>query len=78
MPPLPDQIQQRPGHPPEVFLGEEFDTRGFEVGGRSQLTRNLFFQVNLGQRNAIFYSAEPYQGDSKMYPLPFATKPRTS
>ena len=49
----------------EVFLGEEFDTGGFEVSGHSQITRNLFFQVKLGQKNAIFYSAEPYQGDSQ-------------
>ena len=49
----------------EVFLGEEFDTGGFEVSGQSQINRDLFFQVSMGQGDAIFYSAQPYQGESQ-------------
>ena len=63
--PRSSNVSARYRYSTEVFLGEEFDTRGFDVFGRSQITRNLFFQVKLGQRNAVFYSAEPYQGDSQ-------------
>lgn len=49
----------------EVFLGEEFDTAGILASGQSQITKELFFQLSYSQGGAIFYSLEPYQGDSR-------------
>jgi hypothetical protein len=49
----------------EVFLGEEFDTSGISVSGRSQITKELFFSLSYRQGGAIYYSEEPYQGDSQ-------------
>ncbi len=37
------------------------------MNGHSQITRDLFFQVTAGQGDAIFYSAEPYQGESQKF-----------
>ncbi len=49
----------------EVYLGEEFDTTGVRLTGRSQITRRLFLNASLGQSGAIFYAPAPYQGDSQ-------------
>jgi hypothetical protein len=46
-------------------LGEEFDTTGIIASGRSQITKELFFQLSYRQGGAIYYSKEPYQGDTQ-------------
>ncbi len=58
-------LSGRYGYATEVWLGEKFDTPGVSFNGQSQITRNLFFQVSLRQGGAIFYSTDPYQGDSQ-------------
>jgi hypothetical protein len=49
----------------EVFGAQEFDTNGIHASGRSQITRWLFLQISYTQGGAIFYSENPYQGDSR-------------
>jgi hypothetical protein len=49
----------------EVFLGEEFDTTGIRMSGNSQITKKLYFSASFGQGGAVFYSLDPYQGDSQ-------------
>ena len=49
----------------EVFGAQEFDTSGINAGGRSQFTRWLYFSLSYTQGGAIYYSENPYQGDSR-------------
>jgi hypothetical protein len=48
----------------EIFLGERFRTGGFHVFGGGQFTNQLYLSVLYRNVDAIFYSAEPYQGRS--------------
>lgn len=46
----------------EVFLGERFKTSGWNIGGRSQITKELFLRLNYGWRRKIYYDDPPFQG----------------
>lgn len=46
----------------EVFLGRRFDTTGFRLIGRSQLTKQLSLRATLQTGKSIRYVANPYQG----------------
>ena len=58
-------INARFNYSTEVFLGEEFDTSRVRFSGRSQIDKKLFFSLSVDQGSAIFYSADPYQGESQ-------------
>jgi hypothetical protein len=46
----------------EIFLGRRFDTSGFTLSGRSQLTKKIRLQANIRTGQAIRYVADPFQG----------------
>lgn len=46
----------------EVFLGNKFNVDYANFSVSYQLANELFFSLNYGMRNAIYYSATPYQG----------------
>lgn len=49
----------------EVFLGERFQTGGFLVSAGGQITNQFSVRARYRQADAIYYTAEPYQGASK-------------
>jgi len=48
----------------EVFRGMRFDISGFNVSGRSQLTKQLSIRGLFDRSGAIYYSEDPFQGRS--------------
>jgi len=48
----------------EIFLGQRFKTGGFQVYAGGQVTKQLYFNVLYGNVNAVYYSTDPYQGES--------------
>ena len=48
----------------EIFLGEKFNTGGFQTYLGGQLTNQLFASLLYRNVDAIYYSADPYQGRS--------------
>jgi hypothetical protein len=48
----------------EIFLDEKFDTGGLTVAASGQLTTDFYASVSFRKSKAIYYSADPYQGES--------------
>ena len=48
----------------EIFGNEEFDTGGWTLSGRGQFTTDFFASLSFRKSEAIYYSADPYQGES--------------
>ncbi len=48
----------------EIFREEKFDKGGLTLAASGQLTTNFFASLSFRRSNAIFYSADPYQGKS--------------
>jgi hypothetical protein len=48
----------------EIFLDRKFDVGGLTIAASGQLTTSLFASVSLRTSDAIYYSADPYQGKS--------------
>ncbi|NNM05231.1 MAG: hypothetical protein HKO65_09025, partial [Gemmatimonadetes bacterium] len=48
----------------EIFRDEKFDTGGLTLAASGQLTTDFFASVSFRRSNAIYYSADPYQGKS--------------
>lgn len=48
----------------EIFLGEKFQTGGFQVSGGGQFTKELYINLVYRKGKAIYYAANPYQGRS--------------
>jgi hypothetical protein len=46
----------------EVFLGQRFQTDGWRLSGKSQVTKTLSLQANYWHGKGIRYTAEPFQG----------------
>jgi hypothetical protein len=46
----------------EIFLGEKFDTNGWNLSGSSQLTKQFFFRLSYRRGKAIRFAADPFQG----------------
>ncbi|MCG3119194.1 MAG: hypothetical protein ALAOOOJD_01539 [bacterium] len=55
-------ISLRANYSTEIFLGEKFKTRGWNLSGSSQLTKEFTFQLSYRQGKKIRYVASPYQG----------------
>lgn len=51
-------------HATEVYRDQKFDAGGFTVAGSAQFTNDLYASVSFQRSDAIFYSADPYQGES--------------
>jgi hypothetical protein len=52
-------------HSTEIFLAKEFDTTRLRLSGSSQITKALFVSGSYSRGGAIYFSEEPYQGDSR-------------
>jgi hypothetical protein len=50
----------------EIFLGQRFKTGGFQVYVGGQVTKQFYFNVLYANVNAVYYSADPYQGRSNV------------
>jgi len=48
----------------EVFLDERFKTSRTQISGSSQFTKRFYFSLSFNHGQAIYYSANPYQGKS--------------
>jgi len=48
----------------EIFLGERFQTGGFQISGGGQFTKQFYLSLSYRKGEAIYYSADPYQGTS--------------
>jgi len=46
----------------EIYLGRRFQTDGFNIVGRSQLTKQLNLRLSFRAGQAIRYAADPFQG----------------
>ena len=49
-------------HATEIFRDEKFDTGGFTLRASGQLTTEFYASVSHVRSDAIYYSADPYQG----------------
>ncbi len=50
------------GYSTEIFLGEKFNTSSFSIIGRSQLTKQFYFDLSYKYGKKIRYVTDPYQG----------------
>jgi hypothetical protein len=48
----------------EIFRDEEFDTGGWTLAASGQLTTEFYASLSFRKSKAIYYSADPYQGNS--------------
>jgi hypothetical protein len=48
----------------EIYRDQEFKTGGLQASGGGQFTNELFFTVMYRRSKAIYYSDDPYQGES--------------
>jgi hypothetical protein len=55
-------ITAQAGYSTEVYGGQTFRTSGFQLDGKSQLTKQFYINISCRYGNAIYYSEEPYQG----------------
>jgi hypothetical protein len=51
-------------HSTEIFLDEKFNTGGWSLAGGGQFNKRVYLSVSYRETDAIFYSADPYQGRS--------------
>jgi len=58
-------IQPRYIYSTEIYLGQRFRTGGIDLTVRSQVSKELLVQATGMTGDAIFYSADPYQGLSR-------------
>jgi hypothetical protein len=59
----------------EVFLGRRFDTSGFNLTGRTQLSKLLSLAASFRTGKSIRYVADPYQGHGKRAGLTATYRP---
>jgi len=59
-------ITARYSYATEVFLGERFQTGGFLVSTGGRISNQLAVSATYRNSDAIYYSAEPYQGNSEL------------
>jgi hypothetical protein len=49
----------------EIFLGNRFETGGFQISGGGQFTKQFYLSLLYWKGKGIYYSADPYQGRSE-------------
>ncbi len=59
------QISVTYSYATEIFLGQRFKTGGWTLGGRSQITNAIYFNLAFRSGQAIRYSESPFQGYEK-------------
>jgi hypothetical protein len=59
----------------EIFQDEKFDTGGLTVAASGQLTTDFYASLSFRRSEAIFYSADPYQGRSTRATAGFTYQP---
>ncbi len=59
----------------EIFLDKKFDTGGLTLGASGQLTTDFFAFLSFLRSKAIYYSADPYQGESTRATAGFTYQP---
>jgi hypothetical protein len=59
----------------EIFGDETFDTGGLTVAASGQLTTDFFASLSLRRSKAIYYSLDPYQGESNRVTVALTYQP---
>ncbi|MGD2122166.1 MAG: DUF5916 domain-containing protein [Gemmatimonadota bacterium] len=59
----------------EIYRDEEFDTGGLTLAASGQLTTDFFASLSFRRSKAIYYSADPYQGESTRATAGFTYQP---